>query len=85
MRRDDYEKRLIDGEIGAFFEFQAHHPLTPRCLSMCRGSTDAGLSWNQPRHHSAEQVLVRVGAGEQEADTPGITYDDRPVLEQLEP
>ena len=42
------------------------------------------VMWAESGSHLEKQLLMRVGAGEQEAHAPGITQDHRADLEQLQ-
>ena len=59
-------------------------PPYPHCLSTCRGSTPGKSCGPESGSHLEKQLLMRVGAGEQEAHAPGITQDHRADLEQLQ-
>ena len=49
-------------------------PPNPRCLSACRGSTREGSGGVEAPGHATDQVPVRTGAAQQEADATRVAH-----------
>ena len=65
---------------GALARVDAQGGLTTGCR-MSRRCEDRALTGPQPRGDQAEQVLIGIGAGEQQPDAPGIADDHRANLQ----
>lgn len=60
-------------------------PPAPVVFPRAGDSTRSGLRAAQALADVAKEVLVRIGAGKEEPDAPGVAQDHRADFEQLEP
>ena len=65
---------------GGLAKVDARGGLTTGCR-MSRRCEDRALTGPQPRGDQAEQILIRIGAGEQQPDASGIVDDHRADLQ----
>ena len=71
------------GYVGAR-QAKRHSPQPP-LFCWCRGQHLGGSGRAEASQQLGEEFLVRIGAGEKEADTTGVAQDDGADFEDLEP